>query len=72
MFEETKSLSLPTVPCPHCGSGEFILWQGLEDCNKGAISCNGCGAVLSSTHPLDDDDRPRRRPRPQRAPIADA
>jgi hypothetical protein len=28
---------------------------------KQAISCNGCGAILSSTHPLDPDDRPMRR-----------
>jgi hypothetical protein len=60
--EETRLLETPTAPCPHCGSKEFIFWQGANDPTRRAISCNGCGAVMSSTHPLDDDDRPRRRP----------
>ena len=62
MNEEIRVLEPPTRPCPHCGSKEFILWQGTNDPQQRAISCNGCGAVLSSTHPLDADDRPMRRP----------
>jgi hypothetical protein len=60
--EDTRPLQPPTEPCPHCGSKEFILWQASSDPTKQAISCNGCGAVMSSTHPLDPDDRPMRRP----------
>jgi hypothetical protein len=62
MHEETRPLELPTTPCPHCGSKEFILWRGAHDPTHLAISCDACGAVLSSTHPLDPDDRPMRRP----------
>lgn len=62
MNEEMRALEPPTRPCPHCGSKEFLLWQGANDPQQRAISCNGCGAVLSSTHPLDPDDRPMRRP----------
>jgi uncharacterized Zn finger protein len=54
-------LEIPTAPCPRCGAGEFILWRHREDAAQRAISCAGCGAVLSSTHPLDSDDRPVRR-----------
>ena len=60
--EDTRRLQPLTTPCPHCGSKEFILWQAADDPKKRAISCNGCGAVMSSTHPLDPDDRPMRRP----------
>jgi hypothetical protein len=60
--EDTQPLKPPTTPCPHCGSKEFILWAAANDSNKQAISCNRCGAVMSSTHPLDPDDRPMRRP----------
>ena len=60
--EEAHPLELPTKPCPHCGSKEFIIWMAANDPTKQAISCNGCGAVLSSTHPLDPEDRPMRRP----------
>jgi hypothetical protein len=62
MNEETRPLQPPTAPCPHCGCKEFIIWQAPGDPMKQAISCNGCGAVMSSTHPLDPDDRPIRRP----------
>jgi len=62
MYEETRPLQPPTAPCPHCGSKEFILWQVADDPKNQAISCNACGAVISSTHPLDPDDRPMRRP----------
>jgi hypothetical protein len=41
----------------------FIHWTHALDPAKEAISCDGCGAVLSCTHPLDDDDRPVRKPR---------
>jgi DNA-directed RNA polymerase subunit M/transcription elongation factor TFIIS len=61
-IEETRPLQPPTAPCPHCGSKEFILWQAANDPKNLSISCDGCGAVLSSTHPLDPDDRPMRRP----------
>jgi hypothetical protein len=60
--EDTHPLRPPTTPCPHCGSKEFIVWQAPHDPTKRAISCNGCGSVISSTHPLDPDDRPVRRP----------
>lgn len=60
--EETRPLEPPTEPCPHCGDKEFTIWQKPNDPTNMAISCNGCGAVLSSTHPLDPDDRPMRRP----------
>jgi hypothetical protein len=59
--EDTHPLQTPATPCPHCGGKEFIIWESLNDPKKQAISCNGCGAVMSSTHPLDPDDRPRRR-----------
>jgi hypothetical protein len=62
MSEDTHPLRPPTTPCPHCGSKEFVIWQAPKDRKKQAISCNGCGAVMSSTHPLDPDDRPMRRP----------
>jgi uncharacterized Zn finger protein len=62
MHEDRHPLRRPTIPCPHCGSKEFIVWQVADDRTNQAISCNGCGAVLSSTHPLDEDDRPMRRP----------
>ena len=60
--DETHPLQSPTEPCPHCGSKEFVIWKAANDPKKQAISCNGCGAVISSTHPLDPDDRPMRRP----------
>ena len=60
--EDTHPLRPPTAPCPHCGGKQFIVWQAPQDAARRAISCNGCGAVISSTHPLDPDDRPRRRP----------
>lgn len=60
--EDTQPLQPPTTPCPHCGSKEFILWKAADDPEKQAISCNRCRAVMSSTHPLDPDDRPMRRP----------
>ena len=60
--EDTRPLQPPTTPCPHCGSKEFIIWQAPNEPKKQAISCKGCGAVMSSTHPLDPDDRPMRRP----------
>ena len=62
MFEETRPLALPARPCPHCGSKEFIVWQSAHDPANQAISCAACGAVISSTHPLDPEDRPMRRP----------
>lgn len=62
MDEESRPLQQPTSPCPHCGSKEFIIWQDADDPKRQAISCNDCGAVISSTHPLDFDDRPMRRP----------
>jgi hypothetical protein len=62
LYEDTRPLEPPTTPCPHCGAKDFILWQGANDSKKWAISCNGCGAVMSSTHPLDSDNRPMRRP----------
>jgi hypothetical protein len=62
LIEDTQPLQPPTTHCPHCGSKEFIIWQAPNDPKKQAISCNGCGAVMSSTHPLDPDDRPMRRP----------
>jgi hypothetical protein len=62
MLEEIRPLEYPTRPCPHCGSRVFILWGHQDDPANQAISCDGCGAVLSSTHPLDPDDRPRRKP----------
>ena len=61
MYEEIRPLQPPTAPCPHCGCKEFILWRAIADATNLSISCDGCGAVLSSTHPLDPDDRPRRR-----------
>ena len=39
-----------------------LIWQAPHDPKKQAITCSGCGAVMSSTHPLDPDDRPMRRP----------
>ena len=60
--EETRSLVAPVAPCPHCGCKEFIFWQVPYDPGRQAISCSGCGAVMSSTHPLDPEDRPRQRP----------
>jgi hypothetical protein len=36
--------------------------EGADDPTKLAISCDGSGAVISSTHPLDPNDRPMRRP----------
>jgi hypothetical protein len=62
MHEEARSLELPTAPCPHCGAKEFICWAHATDNERFAITCDGCGAVMSSTHPLDAEDRPRRRP----------
>jgi hypothetical protein len=62
MSDDTRALRPPTTPCPHCGGKEFIMWQAPSDPMKQAISCNGCGAVMASTHPLDPDDRPMRRP----------
>jgi hypothetical protein len=62
LYEETRPLEIPRKPCPHCGSKEFILWPEADDCRQLAISCDGCGAVMSSTHLLDPDDRPMRRP----------
>jgi hypothetical protein len=62
MHEDRQPLRRPTSPCPHCGGKEFIIWQDTRDPTKQAISCNDCGAVLSSTYPLDPDDRPMRRP----------
>jgi hypothetical protein len=59
---EVQPLVQPTGPCPHCGCCEFVVWQKPTDPSCRAISCNGCGAVMSSTHPLDPDDRPMRRP----------
>jgi len=64
LSEDTRPLEQPTKPCPHCGCKEFIIWQGAKNPSQQAISCNGCGAVLSSTHPLDPDDRPMHRPLP--------
>ncbi len=61
MKEETRPLQFPTRPCPHCGSKQFIIWSRADDPNNQAISCDG--AVVSSTHPLDDHERPVRRPR---------
>jgi hypothetical protein len=60
--EEARPLEYPTAPCPHCGNAEFIIWQKPDDARCQAISCNRCGAVMSSTHPLDPEDRPRRQP----------
>jgi hypothetical protein len=57
--EETRALEVPTEPCPHCDARDFILWDGPAKDQK-AFTCQGCGAVISSTHPLDPDDRPRR------------
>jgi hypothetical protein len=57
-----RPLVPPTEPCPHCGSREFILWQESEDSTCQSITCDGCGAVMSSTYPLDPEDRPKRRP----------
>jgi hypothetical protein len=62
LSEDTHQLRHPSAPCPHCGSEEFLLWRAAQDPMRQAISCNGCGAVMSSTHPLDPDDRPMRRP----------
>jgi hypothetical protein len=59
--EETRPLEPSTEPCPHCGNKKFILWQKPDDPKCQAISCDRCGAVLSSTYPLDEDDRPVRR-----------
>jgi hypothetical protein len=61
-LEETVSLQAPSLPCPHCGCSEFVTWRGADNPAKQAISCNGCGAVMSSTHPLDPENRPRRCP----------
>lgn len=55
-------LPTPSTPCPHCGSKEFLIWRREDDPTNQAISCNSCGAVMSSTHPLAADDRPIRRP----------
>ena len=38
MFDETRPLELPTTPCPHCGSKEFIIWQASADARRQAIS----------------------------------
>jgi hypothetical protein len=59
--EDTRPLEPPTEPCPHCGNKEFLIWQKPTDPKCQAISCNRCGAVLFSTYPLDEDDRPLRR-----------
>jgi hypothetical protein len=59
--EAVQPLEPPPASCPHCGSKEFVIWLGADDPSRQAISCDGCGAVMSSTHPLDPEDRPRRR-----------
>ena len=56
--EETRPLESPTKACPHCGSKEFIIWRAANDPTRQAISCDGCGAVMSSMHPLEPEDRP--------------
>jgi hypothetical protein len=56
------SQSRLTSSMPHCGGKEFILWRAAADSTQQTISCDGCGAVLSSTNPLDPDDRPMPRP----------
>ena|SRR5438128_4220624 len=61
VVRKIRPLEPPAAPCPHCGCKEFILWQAAGDATNLAISCDGSGAVVSSTHPLDPDDRPRRR-----------
>jgi hypothetical protein len=61
-LEETVPLQAPTDPCPHCGGKEFVVWQAPDNPQKQAISCDACGAVMSSTHALDQEDRPMRRP----------
>jgi hypothetical protein len=61
-LEETRPLKMPTERCPHCGAKEFILWSDARQNHKQAISCSDCWAVISSTHPLDSADRPRRKP----------
>ncbi len=63
MRDTVQLLPVPVKPCPHCGSRKFIIWMRENDFTNQAISCNGCGAVISSTHLLADDDRPIRRPR---------
>ncbi len=59
--EDAQPLKIPNIPCPHCGATQFVIWDHAHKPGMRAISCNGCGAVLSSTHPLDPDDRPKRR-----------
>jgi hypothetical protein len=39
-------------------SGSFVLHaRPITDPQQRAISCNGCGAILSSTRPLDPDEK---------------
>jgi ribosomal protein S27E len=52
MSEVTSRLKAPTAPCPECGYRQFILWRSAFDPNEQAITCNGCGAVNSTTRPL--------------------
>jgi hypothetical protein len=61
-YEEVRPLKHPTEPCPHCGNVKFIVWKKPDNPAWQAISCDQCGAVMSSTHPLDSHDRPMRRP----------
>jgi uncharacterized Zn finger protein len=63
MHENIQLLPAPSTPCPQCGSKEFLIWKREDDPTNQAISCNACGAVIASTHPLADDDRPIRVPR---------
>ncbi len=59
--EDARPLEIPVEPCPHCGAADFIYWV-KPGTPEEVITCNGCGSVMSSTHPLDPDDRPMRKP----------
>jgi hypothetical protein len=55
---------MPAAPCPKCGSVEFCEWSGQRGDEPAiAITCNECGEVIASSHPLDPDDRPHRADR---------
>ncbi len=52
------------ISCPKCGGSEFIVRTKEDDPSDVAITCDGRGEVIESTHPLDPSDRPVRRRKP--------
>ena len=54
MYDETRPLQPPTAPCPHCGSKQFILWQGAADLKQQAISCAERDLSLTEVYRADE------------------